>query len=155
MAPAWKVEHFLDSRDGDVIQEFLSSAGLRGSELAQYERRVAYLEQAGTQLLSQRGHILEKIEDGLYALRLANTANNPRFLLTFRSGRRIVVLHACKKKDRRLNAGDIRVARGRLKELEAREGSVYGGSPLDRPGAGSRRKAAAESTRGRRRGRSR
>jgi len=67
---------------------------------------------------------LDKVETerGLYELRLDNTPNNPRVLLCSARGRRIVLLHAFKKRGRRLRAGEIAIAKRRRNMWLRREG---------------------------------
>jgi phage-related protein len=74
----------------------------------------------------ERADILDKVETehGLYELRLANTPNNPRILLCCARGRRIVLLHAFKKKGRRLPAREVEVAKGRRDMWVSRYGGL-------------------------------
>lgn len=60
----------------------------------------------------QRSDILDKIEteENLYELRLPNTQNNPRFLLCALKGKRIILLHAFKKKGRKTDRREIEIA---------------------------------------------
>jgi phage-related protein len=55
--------------------------------------------------------------DGLFELRARGASGNARALYCFRIGRRVVVLHAFRKKSRQTADHDLALARRRLKEL--------------------------------------
>lgn len=123
--PLWKILLFQDGRGNEPVKEFFLSAGLTDGEKKQLEVRMQYLSQRGLQLVVERGDILDKVETepGLYELRLDNTPNNPRVLLCSASGRKLVLLHAFKKKGRRLSARDVGVAKRRRDAWLSRERS--------------------------------
>jgi phage-related protein len=55
--------------------------------------------------------------DGLFEFRARGSSGQARALYCFRSGQRIVVLHAFRKKTRQTADHDLAVARRRLKEI--------------------------------------
>jgi len=79
----------------------------------------------GLSLLVERSDILDKIEteDNLYELRLDNTPNNPRIFLCALTGKRLVLLHAFKKKSRKTPRTEIDIAARRRDLLIAKEES--------------------------------
>ena len=111
----WKILFFQDERGNVPVKEFFLSPDLTDGEKKQMAVRMQYLSQRGLQLVFERGDILEKVEaqHGLYELRLDNTPNNPRVLLCTATGRQIVLLHAFKKKGRRLPAREVEIAKHR------------------------------------------
>lgn len=121
--PLWKILFFRDERGNEPVKEFFLSAGLTDGEKKQLEVRMLYLSQRGLQLVVERSDILDKVETvrGLYELRLDNTPNNPRVLLCSASGRQIVLLHAFKKKGRRLPAREVGIAKRRRDAWLSRE----------------------------------
>jgi phage-related protein len=127
--PLWRVVFFRDGRGSEPVKEFFLEAGLTDSEKKQFEVRIKYLAQRGLQLVFERADILDKVETahGLYELRLDNTPNNPRILLCCTRGRQIVLLHAFKKKGRRLSAREIEIAKRRRDAWLRQEGEA----PID------------------------
>jgi phage-related protein len=121
--PLWKILFFHDERGKEPVKEFFLGADLTDGEKKQLAVRMQYLAQRGLQLVVERGDILDKVEteQGLYELRLDNTPNNPRVLLCSASGRQIVLLHAFKKKGRRLPAREVTIARHRRDSWLSRE----------------------------------
>ena len=113
--PLWKILFFRDERGSEPVKEFFLGADLTDGEKKQMAVRMEYLSQRGLQLVVERGDILDKVEteQGLYELRLDNTPNNPRILLCSARGRQIVLLHAFKKKGRRLPAREVEIAKHR------------------------------------------
>jgi phage-related protein len=77
----------------------------------------------GLSLLVERSDILDKIEteDNLYELRLDNTPNNPRIFLCALTGKRLVLLHAFKKKSRKTPRSEIDIAARRRDLVIAKE----------------------------------
>jgi len=55
--------------------------------------------------------------DGLFELRARGSSGHARALYCFRSGRRIIVLHAFRKKTQQTADHDLALARRRLKEI--------------------------------------
>lgn len=115
IAPLWKILFFRDERGQEPVKQFFLRSGLTDAEKKQFEVRLTYLSQRGLQLVVERADILDKVEGarGLYELRLDNTQNNPRVLLCAMSGRKILLLHAFKKKGRRLPAREVWIAKSR------------------------------------------
>ena len=123
--PLWKVLFFRDERGNEPVKEFFLGAGLTDGEKKQFAVRVQYLSLRGLQLVVERADILDMLETepGLYELRLDNTPNNPRVPLCSAKGRQIVLLHAFKKKGRRLQAQEVEVAKRRRELWLSREGT--------------------------------
>ena len=115
VTPLWSVLFFRDEDGHEPVKQFFLEAGLTDAEKKQFAVRIEYLSQRGLQLVVERADILDKVEteQGLYELRLDNTPNNPRVLLCSASGRKIVLLHAFKKKGRRLAQREIEAAKRR------------------------------------------
>jgi phage-related protein len=119
----WKILFFQDEDGNEPVKEFFLGAGLTDGEKKQFEVRVRYLSQRGLQLVVERADILDKVESeqGLYELRLNNTPNNPRVLLCSARGRQIILLHAFKKKGRRLPAREVEIAKHRRQAWRSEE----------------------------------
>lgn len=128
ITPLWKILFFRDERGGEPVKEFFLRSGLTDAEKKQFEVRLTYLSQRGLQLVVERADILDKVEgeNGLFELRLDNTQNNPRVLLCAASGRKILLLHAFKKKGRRLPAKEVRMAKVRRDVWRSRMEGVDG-----------------------------
>jgi phage-related protein len=119
----WRVLFYQDERGREPVREFFLGADLTDGEKKQFAVRIEYLSQRGLRLVVERGDILDKVEtgQGLYELRLDNTRNNPRVLLCTATGRQIVLLHAFKKKGRRLPAKEVAIAKRRRDVCLSRE----------------------------------
>jgi phage-related protein len=93
-------------------KNFLLDPSLTSGELKQFQVRVMLLTQKGLSLLLERSDILDKIkgEKNLYELRLDNTPNNPRIFLCALVGKRLILLHAFKKKGRKTPKLEIKIA---------------------------------------------
>ena len=61
------------------------------------------------------------LEPGLWELRIRAGTDILRIIYTFKKGRIIILLHSFIKKDQKTPAGDLELARKRLKELKLRE----------------------------------
>ncbi|BAZ26032.1 hypothetical protein NIES4073_69380 [Kalymmatonema gypsitolerans NIES-4073] len=74
-------------------------------------------------MLLERSDILDKIkgEKNLYELRLDNTPNNPRIFLCALIGKRLILLHAFKKKGRKTPKLEINIAAKRRDLVLANE----------------------------------
>jgi len=120
----WKVLFFRDEQGNEPVKQFFLDAGLTDGEKKQFAVRIEYLSRRGLQLVVERADILDKVEteQGLYELRLDNTPNNPRVLLCSAKGRKIVLLHAFKKKGRRLPMREVEVAKHRRARWLSMEG---------------------------------
>ncbi|WP_413174962.1 type II toxin-antitoxin system RelE/ParE family toxin [Anabaena azotica] len=105
------------------IQELLKDLSLTPGELKQLQVRLFLLKNKGLSLLVERSDILDKIETekNLYELRLDNTPNNPRFFLCALTGKRLVILHAFKKKGRKTPQNEINLAAKRRDLILAQE----------------------------------
>jgi phage-related protein len=99
----WRIKFYRQANGTEPVKEFLVSSVLTPAELKQIQARLKRLQEIGVTLMVERADILEKIEDNLYSLRLANTQNNPRiFLCVLKERHEIYLLHAFKKKDRKI-----------------------------------------------------
>jgi phage-related protein len=108
----WQIIFYRDSDGTEPVQEFLLDPSLTSGELKQFQVRVMLLTQKGLSLLLERSDILDKIEGekNLYELRLDNTPNNPRIFLCALVGKRLILLHAFKKKGRKTPKLEIKIA---------------------------------------------
>ena len=103
MNDSWQIEFYREADGTELVKEFLKDPSLKPGEVQQFQTRLSVLVEKGLVLMIQRSDILDKIEteENLYELRLPNTQNNPRFLLCALKGKRIILLHAFKKKGRK------------------------------------------------------
>jgi phage-related protein len=95
----WTIDFFEDDHGKKPVEDFLKDPSLKQGELKQLQTRLQLVEMKGLALLRERSDILEKIDENLYAIRLDNTPNNPRFFLCAITGKILVLLHAFKKKN--------------------------------------------------------
>jgi len=120
----WQIIFYQDD-ETEPVQEFLQDPSLTSGELKQLQVRLYLLAEKGLSLLIERSDILDKIEteDNLYELRLDNTPNNPRIFLCALTGKRLVMLHAFKKKSRKTPRGEINTAARRrdIAESESKQ----------------------------------
>ncbi len=112
MSGLWEVVYYEEEDGTQPVKEFLQDFSLTSGELNQFEVRLTYLKLKGLSLLRERSDILDKIktEDNLYELRIDNTPNNPRIFLCALTGKRLVLLHAFKKKTRKTPKSEIDIA---------------------------------------------
>ncbi len=125
MSELWEIVYYQEVDGTQPIQEFLLDPSLKPGEKKQLQVRLHLLKIKGLSLLIERADILDKIntEDNLYELRLDNTPNNPRFFLCALIGRRLVLLHAFKKKGRKTPQKEINIAAKRRDLILAKEES--------------------------------
>ncbi|MCF2148108.1 type II toxin-antitoxin system RelE/ParE family toxin [Desmonostoc muscorum LEGE 12446] len=123
MNEEWQIIFYRDSDGTEPVQEFLLDPSLTSGELKQFQVRVTLLTQKGLSLLLEWSDILDKIEGekNLYELRLDNTPNNPRIFLCALVGKRLVLLHAFKKKGRKTPKLEIKIAAKRRNMVMANE----------------------------------
>ena len=123
MSEEWQVIFYRESDGTEPVQDFLQDPSLRPGELKQFQVRLTLLTQKGLSLLLERSDILDKIEGekNLYELRLDNTPNNPRIFLCALVGKRLVLLHAFKKKGRKTPKLEIKIAVKRRDLVQANE----------------------------------
>lgn len=112
MSDCWEIKFYRKADGTEPVQEFLKDPSLKPGELKQFQTRLRLLKQKGLMLMIQRSDILDKIETqkNLYELRIDNTPNNPRFFLCAMTGKRLILLHAFKKKGRKTPSGEIAIA---------------------------------------------
>jgi phage-related protein len=125
VSDVWEVVYYEEVDGTQPVQEFILNSSLTSGELKQLRVRLYLLTVKGLSLLIERSDILDKIEteDNLYELRLDNTPNNPRFLLCALTGKRLVFLHAFKKKSRKTPKQEISMAARRRDLVLAKEES--------------------------------
>lgn len=123
MSEEWQIVFYRDSDGTEPVQQFLQDSSLTPGELKQFQVRLTLLTQRGLSLLLERSDILDKIkgEKNLYELRLDNTPNNPRIFLCALIGKRLVLLHAFKKKGRKTPKLEINIAAKRRDLVLANE----------------------------------
>jgi phage-related protein len=122
----WQIKFYSEADGTEPVKEFLKDPSLKPGELKQFQTRLSVLAEKGLVLMIQRSDIFDKIEteDNLYELRLDNTPNNPRFLLCALKGKRLILLHAFKKKGRKTPPKEIQIAvqrRDAMMEMEEKE----------------------------------
>jgi phage-related protein len=132
---SWTWELYQDARE-EIPKELLAffirlipetekpdnspKAILSAAESKRLQVNLGYLCNKG--LASLNGGTFEKLEDGLYELRLITSEHNPRLILTTATPQRFVVLHAfCKKYKDAIRDKDKNPAKLRLRELKQRE----------------------------------
>lgn len=114
MSQEWQIKFYRQANGAEPVREFLESSQLTPAELNQIRARLKRLQEMGVMLMVDRADILEKIEDNLYSLRLANTPHNPRiFLCVLKERREIYLLHGFKKKDRKIPKQHIEIGKQR------------------------------------------
>ena len=101
------VEYF-NSRVRDTIEEWPSDV------TADFGRILELVTIHGPNL---RMPYSRAMGDGLFELRARGSSGHARALYCFRAGRRVIVLHAFRKKTRQTADHDLALARRRLKEL--------------------------------------
>lgn len=126
MSDEWQIQFYCEADGTEPVKEFLQDPSLTAGELKQFQTRLSLLAEKGLLLMIQRADILDKIktEDNLYELRVDNTPNNPRFFLCAMTGKRLILLHAFKKKDRKTPSKEIAIAAQRrdlVMEMETEE----------------------------------
>ena len=111
MSQQWQIKFYRQANGTKPVEDFLQTSGLTQAELKQIKARLKRLQEMGFMLMVERSDILEKVDDNLYALRLANTPNNPRIFLCFIKERlQIYLLHGYKKKDRKIPKQHLNIA---------------------------------------------
>ncbi len=128
MDEQWEIIFYQEADESSPVQEFLKNSSLTPGELKQFRVRLQVLADRGLSLLRERSDIMKKIKaegnlGNLYELRLDNTPNNPRFFLCALVGKRLVLLHAFKKKDQKIPRREIEIAVKRKDNVLAKENS--------------------------------
>jgi len=107
----WQIKFYRQANGTKPVEDFLQTSGLTREESEKIKARLKRLQEMGLMLMVERSDILEKVDDNLYALRLANTPNNPRIFLCFIKERlQIYLLHGYKKKDRKIPKQHLNIA---------------------------------------------
>jgi phage-related protein len=108
----WNVEFYQEVDGTEPVKVFLKDPSLKPGELKQLSVRLSLLAEKGLSLMIQRSDILDQIktEKNLYEIRIDNTPNNPRFFLCALKGKRLILLHAFKKKGRKTPHKEIAIA---------------------------------------------
>ncbi|MEH1839301.1 MAG: type II toxin-antitoxin system RelE/ParE family toxin [Nostoc sp.] len=122
MSEEWQIITYQEVDGKKPVDEFLTSS-LTPVEYKQFQFRLSLISTKGLALIIERSDILDKIktEDNLYELRLPNTRNNPRIFLCALTGKRLVLLHAFKKKGRKTPHNEIYIAAKRRDLVVAKE----------------------------------
>ncbi|MBN3963396.1 MAG: type II toxin-antitoxin system RelE/ParE family toxin [Nostoc sp. NMS8] len=100
MSEEWQIIYYQEVDGTQPVEEFFNDPSLTKGELKQFQVRLYYLKNKGLALQRERSDILDKIEtqNNLYELRLDNTLNNIRIFLCALTDKRLILLHAFKKK---------------------------------------------------------
>ena len=124
MAEVWKILFFVDDDGSKPVTDYLLT--LSKGERDRFETRLEMLREKG---LSATKHLVTKLEENLYELRLLNSPNNSRFLHCALSsdGRRLCVLHGFSKTGKtndKVPESEKRIARARRDIIEERERKI-------------------------------
>jgi phage-related protein len=108
----WEIVYYEELDGTQPVKDFLQDPSLTSGELGQFRVRLDLLSVKVLSLLVERSDILDKTETeyNLYELGLDNTPNNPRIFLCAVTGKRLVLLHAFKKKSRKTPRSEIDIA---------------------------------------------
>ena len=106
----WEIVYYGEMQE--AILEF--PAGLQARYIHLTERMLAFGPDLGMPHTRAMGQ-------GLFELRLKSKEGIARVLFCNRPGRRIMMLHAFSKKSRKTPAKELRVARQRMKEVQAND----------------------------------
>lgn len=119
----WQIIYYQQVDGTQPVEEFFNDPSLTKGELKQFQLRLYYLKNKGLALLVERSDILDKIEteNNLYELRLDNTPNNIRIFLCALTPKRLILLHAFKKKGRKTPPNEIKIAANRRDLVVAKE----------------------------------
>jgi phage-related protein len=119
----WQVIYYQEVDETKPVEEFFNDHSLTKGESKQFQLRLYYLKNKGLALLVERSDVLDKIEteNNLYELRLDNTPNNIRVFLCALTPKRLILLHAFKKKGRKTPLNEIKIAAQRRDLVVAKE----------------------------------
>jgi phage-related protein len=119
----WQIIYYQKVDGTEPVEEFFNDPSLTQGELKQFKLRLYYLKNKGLALQRERSDILDKIEteNNLYELRLDNTPNNIRIFLCALKPKRLILLHAFKKKGNRTSLKQIKIAAERRDFIVAKE----------------------------------
>ncbi|MDZ8070567.1 MAG: type II toxin-antitoxin system RelE/ParE family toxin [Nostoc sp. DedQUE08] len=123
MSEEWQIIYYQEVDGTKPVEEFFNDPSLTKGESKQFQLRLYYLKNKGLALLVERSDILDKIEteNNLYELRLDNTPNNIRVFLCALPGKRLILLHAFKKKGDNTPIRQIKIAAKKRDFIEAKE----------------------------------
>ncbi|MEH1949807.1 MULTISPECIES: type II toxin-antitoxin system RelE/ParE family toxin [unclassified Nostoc] len=123
MSEEWQIIYYQEVDGTKPVEEFFNDPSLTKGESKQFQLRLYYLKNKGLALLVERSDILDKIEteNNLYELRLDNTPNNIRIFLCALTPKRLILLHAFKKKGNRTPLKQINIAAKRRDFIVAKE----------------------------------
>lgn len=113
----WQFFRYRDKDGNDPVWLFLTEL-ITDGERGQIVARMQAVMEQGT-LVS--GDIVENLpKEGLYVLRAPNTPNNPRIFMCLHPSvrRSYVMLHAYRKKDRKIPPAEMNTARKRRREVQ-------------------------------------
>lgn len=119
----WQIIYYQEVDGTEPVGEFFNDPSLTKGESKQFKLRLSLLKIKGLALLVERSDILDKIEteDKLYELRLDNTRNNIRIFLCALPGKRLILLHAFKKRGDKTPLKQIKIAAKRRDFIIAKE----------------------------------
>lgn len=119
----WQIIYYQEVDGTQPVDEFFNDHSLTKGESKQFKLRLYLLKIKGLALLVERSDILDKIEieDKLYELRLDNTRNNIRIFLCALPGKRLILLHAFKKRGNKTPLKQIKIAAKRRDFIIAKE----------------------------------
>ena len=121
----WAIFYYETPRGECPVEEFL-----QGLSLEERAKCLAYMDLLEEQPLRLPASIAKQVEGRLWELRPEFGGVEMRLLYFFFIERRIVFVHALKKKRQTLDRGDIELALRRMIEVQAQEAATRARDPL-------------------------
>ena len=109
----WHIEFYRDQRGRAPVEDFIKS--LDRQTIAKTQRSIELLEEYGDRLAMPMARRL--VGYRFSELRIQTGGNNIRVFYFFRTGRRIILLHAFLKKDQQTPRRELDTAYRRLAEV--------------------------------------
>lgn len=109
-SPRWSLHRFRPADGSDPVWDFIKT-DLTPGERGALEARLNLVVIAG---LGTRGDVLEILGDNLYAVRVPNTPNNPRFFMCAITPLQFVMVHAYRKSTMKIPPSEQALARKRI-----------------------------------------
>lgn len=114
----FKIVYYKDSVGKDPLHEFLLEVSR--TNLALYNQTFKGLNKLRNRIYHKEP-LSKHLGLGLWELRIKAGTDILRIIYTFKKGQIIILLHGFVKKDQKTPAGELEIARKRLKALKERE----------------------------------
>ena len=114
----FKIIYYKDSLGNDPVHEFLLDVSR--TNLVLYNQTFKGLDKLRNRAYHKEP-LSKHLEPGLWELRIRAGTDILRIIYTFEKGQIIILIHGFVKKDQKTPAGELDLARKRLKELKRRE----------------------------------